>query len=75
MQVGVKHAYVLALNRVYVITVAAGQLRVSLSRSRFSEDRSLIISDLKTLGGLSSLSALLIRNVSIKGKAVMAGGA
>lgn len=49
MQVGVKHAYVLALNRVYIITVAAG--------------------------GLCSLSALLIRNLSIKGKAVMAGGA
>ncbi|GAA6021533.1 hypothetical protein JCM11491_006474 [Sporobolomyces phaffii] len=49
MQVGVKHAYVLALNRVYVITVAAG--------------------------GLASISALLIRNLSIKGKTVMAGGA
>ncbi|GAA5923697.1 MDR family MFS transporter [Sporobolomyces koalae] len=49
LQVGVKHAYVLALNRVYVITVAAG--------------------------GLASLSALLIRNLSIKGRTVMAGGA
>lgn len=49
LQDGVKHAYVLALNRVYVITVAAG--------------------------GFASLCALLIRNLSIKGKDVMAGGA
>ncbi|GAA5956352.1 hypothetical protein JCM3765_005638 [Sporobolomyces pararoseus] len=49
MQVGVKHAYVLALDRVYIITVAAG--------------------------GLSSLSALLIKNLSIKGKTIVGGGA
>ncbi|GAA5983322.1 hypothetical protein JCM5350_003071 [Sporobolomyces pararoseus] len=49
MQAGVKHAYVLALDRVYIITVAAG--------------------------GLSSLSALLIKNLSIKGKTIVGGGA
>lgn len=46
---GVIHAYVLALNRVFVIGVAAG--------------------------GLASLSALLVRNLSVKGKDLMGGGA
>ncbi|BGP12136.1 hypothetical protein JCM10213_004701 [Rhodosporidiobolus nylandii] len=45
---GVIHSYVLALQRVYIIGVAAG--------------------------GMAMLSALLVRNLSIKGKDMMAGG-
>lgn len=70
IQVGVKHAYVLALNRVYVITVAAGKLLL-LSISRMNR---MLTTERRT-GGLASISALLIRNISIKGKTVMAGGA
>ncbi|GAA6019033.1 hypothetical protein JCM10207_006294 [Rhodosporidiobolus poonsookiae] len=46
---GAIHAYVLALNRVFIIGVAAG--------------------------GMSMICALLVRNISIKGKDMMAGGA
>ncbi|GAA5974356.1 hypothetical protein JCM11641_005232 [Rhodosporidiobolus odoratus] len=46
---GVIHAYLLALDRVFIIGVAAG--------------------------GLVILSAFLVRNISIKGKDMMAGGA
>lgn len=39
IQVGVKHAYVLALNRVYVITVAAGMpLLPTLTHGRHRAD-------------------------------------
>ncbi|GAA5880175.1 hypothetical protein JCM8547_006579 [Rhodosporidiobolus lusitaniae] len=49
LQPGVVHAYVLALNRVFIIGVPAG--------------------------ALAMVSALLVRNISIKGKDMMAGGA
>ncbi|GAA5909666.1 hypothetical protein JCM5296_006726 [Sporobolomyces johnsonii] len=49
LQPGVRHAYVLALNRVFIIGVAAG--------------------------GLASIVALPIRNLSVKGKDLMAAAA
>ncbi|GAA6053549.1 hypothetical protein JCM3770_005189 [Rhodotorula araucariae] len=49
LQPGVVHAYVLALQNVFIIGVAAG--------------------------GLTSLSALMIRNLSVKGKDLTGGGA
>ncbi|ORY90322.1 hypothetical protein BCR35DRAFT_137873 [Leucosporidium creatinivorum] len=71
-QPGVKQAYVAALNNVFIVSLhlilsllPRAQLTLLLTPSQIGV----------AAGGLASLSGLLVRNLSVKGKDLMAGGA
>lgn len=70
MQPGVIHAYTTALKDVFIIGAAAG---ASTSPSLLFLARPL--THLTVAGGLTSLCAIPIRNLSVKGKNMAGGGA